>query len=347
MAKVATRLYIGKKVSWNNTRAIRKLSTTVEEPEEPGVDTGNYLAFTSANDFTLGVIDNTKYWKGTLEYSTNATTWAVWDGTVALSSSAGKLYLRGTGNTFITGSSVSTSSGKGYWVFNGISPISSSGNIENLLDYNTVANNGHPEMAVYCYAFMFFGNLRLESAPELPATKLSDYCYRGMFQGCGLTSLPELPATTLATYCYQSMFQNCRYIMVPVSLPATTLASGCYYSMFEGCTSLQTVPPLRFTTVATYCCYRMFYGCTSLTTLPIMYATTLLAFCYAYMFGACTAIRLSTAGSSEYPNLYKIPYSGTGTVSNNSLYYMFANTGGTFKGTPEINTTYYTRNSLV
>lgn len=28
-----------------------------------------YLTFSSPNSFTIGVIDNTKYWNGTLEYS--------------------------------------------------------------------------------------------------------------------------------------------------------------------------------------------------------------------------------------------------------------------------------------
>ena len=32
-------------------------------------------------------------------------------------------------------------------------------------------------------------------------------------------------------------------------------------------------------------------------------------------------------------------------MRNNSLYNMFTNTGGTFTGTPEINTTYYLSNT--
>ena len=45
----------------------------------------------------------------------------------------------------------------------------------------------------------------------LPATDLSDGCYKQMFYGCtGLTRAPELPATTLTTECYDSMFLNCK-----------------------------------------------------------------------------------------------------------------------------------------
>ena len=36
-----------------------------------------------------------------------------------------------------------------------------------------------------------------------------------------------------------------------------------------------------------------------------------------------------------------MPSSGTGTTATNALTHMFTSTGGTFTGTPEINTTYY------
>ena len=67
-----------------------------------------YLTFSSPSSFTLAVKDTTKHWDGTLEYSTDASTWSTWDGTTILSSatsgSKDVLYLRGTGNTVITGS---------------------------------------------------------------------------------------------------------------------------------------------------------------------------------------------------------------------------------------------------
>jgi hypothetical protein len=55
------------------------------------------------------------------------------------------------------------------------------------------------------------------------------------------------------------------------------------------------------------------------------------------MFWGCTGISLYEKGTSEY----RIPSSGTGTVGTDSLINMFTKTGGTFKGTPEINKTYY------
>ena len=136
-----------------------------------------------------------------------------------------------------------------------------------------------------------------------------------MFQGCtSLTQAPLLPATTLANICYNNMFQGCTSLTQAPALPATTLANGCYNSMFMRCYGLTQVPALSATTLATGCYSSMFYGCTS--------------------------IKLSSTKTDEYTQEYRIPSSGNGTTAN-GLRDMFASTGGTFVGTPSINTTYY------
>lgn len=242
-----------------------------------------YLTFKSPSSFTLNVQDTTKHWDGTLEYSTDTSTWSTWDGTTTLSSaisgSNNVLYLRGTGNTRITGSSSNYK-----WVLSG-NNIKCSGNIENLLDYATVTSGNHPTMANYCYSNMFNGCTSLTQAPALPATTLVFACYNQMFYGCtSLTQAPSLPATTLATWCYSGMFRGCTSLTQSPALPATTLADQCYINMFYGCTSLTQAPALPATTLATQCYYGMFYGCTSLTQAPALPATTLAQSCYEYMF---------------------------------------------------------------
>ena len=118
--------------------------------------------------------------------------------------------------------------------------IACEGNIENLLDYETVSSGGHPTMADYCYRGMFYGCTSLTSAPTLPATTLADYCYEGMFKDCtALTTAPELPATTLTQSCYYDMFYGCTSLTSAPELPATTLAPSCYYEMFYGCTKIK------------------------------------------------------------------------------------------------------------
>ena len=65
------------------------------------------------------------------------------------------------------------------------------------------------------------------------------------------------------------------------------------------------------------------------------------------MFQNCSKIKISTTKVGSYNNTYRVPFVGTGTVATNSLLDMFTGTGGTFKGTPTINTTYYTENQVI
>ena len=300
----------------------------------------SYLTFSSPNSFTLAVNDTTKHWDGTLEYFDSNRTWTVWDGTTTLSSVENDgehvLYLRGTGNTKITGGLSNFR-----WVLTG-NNIKCIGNIENLLDYTTVESGNHPSMAESCYYSMFQGCTSRIQAPALPATTLAAGCYYNMFKGCTrLIKAPALPATTLAQSCYLEMFSDCASLTQAPSLPATTLAPSCYQGMFLGCTSLTQAPALPATMIADHCYQAMFNGCTSLTQAPALPATTLSEGCYSGMFSGCTSLKLSSTKTGEYTQEYRIPSSGTGTTATDALTDMFTSIGGTFTGTPAINTTYY------
>ena len=351
-------------------------------------DLDTALEFSSANPFSISA---QKKWNGKLEY-TNGSGWKTWDGSVIASGEIENnhcIYLRGTGNSKITGTVASSAK----WHISGTN-IACNGDIDLLLDYSTVKSGNRPAMASGCYAYMFYGCTSLTAAPSLPATTLVSSCYYSMFQDCtslttapslpattlailcyssmfygctSLTAAPSLPATTLANYCYYYMFQGCTSLTTATALPATTLANNCYSSMFRGCTSLTAAPSLPATTLANYCYYYMFQGCTSLTTATALPATTLanncyscmfqdctslttatalpattLAYgCYSFMFQGCTKIKLSTTASGTYTKTYRIPKTGAGTMETHALDNMFANTGGPFEGTPEINTTYY------
>ena len=276
----------------------------------------NYLTFSSPNPFSISVA--TPGWNGKLYYSTDTKTWAEWTGNEVNATEEGgiyALYFAGAGNTKITGDFSNK------WTLSG-SSISCTGNIESLLDYETVEAGQHPTMADYCYSYMFYGCTSLTTAPSLPATTLAPRCYSSMFGGCtSLTTAPSLPATTLANYCYNTMFNGCTSLTTAPSLPATTLANYCYNSMF--------------------------YNCRNLTTAPSLPATTLAPRCYNAMFNGCTKIKVAVSKSGEYDKEYRIPKSGNGVTATRALNNMFAQTGGTFTGTPEINTPYYTSNTIV
>ena len=221
------------------------------------LDTG--LEFLSENSFTLASVNHA--WDGTMEYCNSQEGWKIWNGGKIYSGETERgqcIYIRGTGNTTITNGNLYNR-----FVLGGAG-IFCDGNIENILDYATVAAGKHPTMAELCFFSLFKGETELKSAPSLPATTLAEHCYDSMFYGCTeLTSLPSLPATTLAKYCYRYMFQN------------------------------------------------------------------------------CTKIKLSTDKTGAYTTAYRIPFSGTGTDANYTMDNMFYGTGGTFAGTPTINTTYY------
>ena len=333
----------------SDTSASHTFSISKVAPEVVKVDTKylpfmpkprgkSYLTFSSQNIFSLETSGNTKTWNGTLEYFSSDNTWAVWEGTGALSAVTNGaeyvLYLRGIGNTVITGSQYP-------FKFLG-SDIACIGNIETLLDYVTVEAGEHPAMATHCYEYMFSDCSSLIQAPELPATTLSANCYKNMFSGCSsLIQAPELPATTLADNCYEYMFYKCSSLIQAPELPATTLAANCYAFMFYECPSLIQAPELPATTLVTHCYEYMFSGCSSLIQAPELPATTLAFRCYKDMFSSCTSLKLSETKTEEYIQEYRIPSSGDGTTSLDSLDRMFYSTGGTFTGTPNINTTYY------
>ena len=249
----------------------------------------SYLTFSSPKSFTLAVDNQTKNWDGTLEFFAYDKTWITWGGATILSAENNDgeyvLYLRGTGNTKITGNGINKE-----WIITG-TDVKCIGNIENLLDYITVEAGNHPTMATNCYSYMFKNCTSLTQAPDLPATTLSDYCYRGMFTSCiSLTQAPKLPATTLSDYCYQEMFSGCTSLTQAPKLPATTLASYCYRLMFFNCNSLTQAPKLPATTLASDCYDSMFLHCTSLTQAPKLPATKLSDHCYQYMFLHCTSL---------------------------------------------------------
>lgn len=274
---------------------------------------GNYLTFSSPSSFTLRTNNYSKNWDGTLEYSTDASAWNTWSGGSTITADGGKLYLRGTGNTKIT-----EGSNKSRWVLSG-SNIACEGNIENLLDYATVANGEHPAMGESCFAYLFYQCYAIISTPSLPATTLTYCCYCQMFRETSIESAPVLPATTLAEYCYAQMFYSCTKLVNAPALPATTLANMCYQNMFFGCTKLTSIPALPAPLLKTWCYYGMFEGCSS--------------------------VKFSNTQTEEYKYEYKIPSSGTGSGSGTQR--MFISTGGTFTNDPSINTTYYTANEVI
>ena len=168
---------------------------------------GSWLCFTSTGESTvsmakIGSFDSLP----NLKYSKNGEPWKDFViGTTTVNLADGeKMYLRAkdTNNSFSKDEFIFV-----YFTMTG--SIAASGNIMSLVD-KTCTSTTIP--CDWCFNKLFWKCISLKSAPELPATTLTENCYSGMFQSCSnLTVAPELPATTdqLETYCYNCMFDHC------------------------------------------------------------------------------------------------------------------------------------------
>ena len=199
-----------------------------------------YLTFKAERAQTFKMTIQYSYKISKLEYSVNGGDWkdVVEDTPVPFGGDKGDLRLRGT-NSKGTASSWSAYS---TITFTENAPVACTGDIRTLLDWSNY-NKVETQNARFCY--LFYNCTALTSAPELPATSLAEYCYRGMFHGCtNLTSAPVLPATTLADACYSSMFHGCTNLTSAPKLSAEKLADACYANMFSNCKKLSTVTML-------------------------------------------------------------------------------------------------------
>lgn len=141
-----------------------------------------------------------------IQYSTGGSNWSNYtSGTVVTLTKAGdRVMFRGSNAAYATDSDTSRFIvSRDCYVY---------GNIMSLVS----ATNYGTETSVGANAFvaLFASNESLRSHPvhalELPATTLSQSCYKEMFKGCsGLAKAPELPAETLAEECYSEMFYGC------------------------------------------------------------------------------------------------------------------------------------------
>ena len=319
------------------------ISNLIKNYNREEVNVGPYLEFRSTTPMTI--TPNYTNTGITLQYSLDTVNW-VNIVAKAVTPSSNIIYFRGSSTgTKSLFTDVTTSNA---WIFTGATNLEAIGNI-NMLIQNVLGGNIEDiPLANYCYGSMFQNCTSLVTAPALPATTLATYCYQSMLYNCtSLVTAPALPATTLANNCYHTMFYNCTSLVTAPALPSTTLANNCYHTMLRGCISLTTAPALPATTLASGCYNSMFYDCTKLITAPVLPAITLATQCYYRMFYGCTKIKVSTTQTGIYDTAYRIPIVGTGTTATNALTDMFTSTGGTFTGTPEINTTYYTENTPV
>lgn len=97
----------------------------------------------------------------------------------------------------------------------------------------------------YVLQKLFINNTHIKNHETLtillPATTLSEACYKMMFYGCtGITRAPELPAQTLTKECYNRMFTNCKELNSIKCLALNITAQDCTGNWIENVASIGT-----------------------------------------------------------------------------------------------------------
>ena len=203
-----------------------------------------------------------------LEVSPDATTWEAFTGSVTLANNGDKVFFRAGqgGNTRLA------SSASDYHYFTLSGQASAHNTIMSLLDGSNHVNT----------------------------TITGTYAFAGLFKGCtNLTSAPNLPATTITNYCYSEMFSGCTSITTPPDLPANTMMQGCYMRMFQGCSALTSATGLNAQTLVQDCCTEMYKGCSSLTTVGVG-AASIDNNGYAGLFDGCSSVNAISCGFDSW-----------------------------------------------
>jgi len=113
-------------------------------------------------------------------------------------------------------------------------------------------------------------------------------------------------------------------------------------SLFESCDNLVSGPDVSTVILTEGCLVQFYWGCTALTEFPVLRQKTFGRGSCIMMCSGCTSLKLSASRTGDYQIAYRVPESGMGIDGGSALSYMFGSTGGTFVGTPSMNTTYYT-----
>ena len=197
------------------------------------------------------------------------------------------------------------------YTFNGL--FKNNDKIKNHTDATKYLVLPATKMTAYCYYGMFFNCTGLTTTPVINVDcdgKMS--CMNGMFYGCtGLTTVAEGSKISgnMGIYSCQDMFTGCaKLASVPSDLlPATSLAVECYSYMFQNCAELKKAPKLPAVTLSNGCYYWMFNGCTDLNEAWVKADYTVANNECTDMFNGCTG---ANDASSKFHSAYAANYIG-------------------------------------
>ena len=183
----------------------------------------NYLTFKALEKSSVAILNNGSS-NPDVQYSFDGSSWNSFVSGKAVPIGAFQsMYVKGNNAAGFSSSESDYTS----FVMNG--KISASGSVMSLID-QTGKSTVIPNKC--CFLRLFNGCEALISAPELPATTLTEKCYYMMFMGCGqLAMAPNLPAIILEKECYLGMFFNTNIQKMNVGFSDWNVAGNSTYSL--------------------------------------------------------------------------------------------------------------------
>lgn len=267
--------------------------------------TTGFIKFKSATANTTLTFKQTATYANKLQTSTDNITYT--DYTAGTAITGTEIYVRGIGNSKISGTSGSTDDATYPFTISGATDVILYGNANMLLDYTDNTNNDMT-MGIACFRRLFGSQSSLKNMGYfiLPNNSVSDYCYDNMFNNCtniATNQNTSLPAQTVGSYAYRHMYGGCSnlttswrsvilakntsnymaYYMYNVTLAtcktwlmahARTFGTYSFARVYANCTKVTGVNkefflPLTDGTISGQnVCERIFVSCTGLTTLP-------------------------------------------------------------------------------
>lgn len=183
--------------------------------------------------------------------------------------------------------------------------------------------------ALAAFEYMFKNCASLKVAPKIRLTSgdFHDYTFFSTFANCTKLLDCEIEIYDLNAEFPNRMFDSCfesctslkEVLFLPLGFYSFSFSTGIgpFASLFENCINLKKIEPIR--------------SSSSTVAIGNQY--------YMEMYKGCSSIKLSAEKTKKYKYEFILPSDdGTGT---NIYKDMFIGTGGTFTGTPESGSTYY------
>ena len=202
-------------------------------------------------------------------------------------------------------------SSDGYNYFSMTGKVAASGNLVSLLDETCTMNE---IVAPGAFRRIFFECMSLVKAPEIPFTKLSDYCFKEAFQKVSITETPMVQATVYGVRACDNMFSwNTKLTKLNFTDKPISISDNSFKGFFYNVASLVDVPEaIRVSTPSTSSFDALYQFCSSIKIPTSFYVNELPSSLFYNTYTGCSSL-------SQPIKIYMIDNTSVPTLS--SRYY--------------------------